>query len=452
MDNLGVAMNDTTLQSYALSKGITKSTQAMSNAEKVELAMQMFLEKTSKYAGNYAKENETFAGSLSTLKASIQNFMSGASDIEPVVDSFMNFANIVVKSIGEMAPKLVTGIVQLINSIVPQLPKLLKRLLPVIIKGSIDLINGLTKALPTLIPILLQGIIQIINGIVKILPTLSNALIDGALQIMLRLADMLPTMIPVIIKAILKIMELLNEHFDDFLKAGAQILWAICKGIISSIPLLLQNLPTIIKFIINFFAVSKFFNLGKNIVKGLWTGIKALKGNLGSNIIAFAKSVVNFFKHPLSGIKNIGINLVKGLWSGIKSVKDWLLGKIKGFGKSVLNITKEIFGVHSPSVEFAWIGEMDAIGFVDGIEKQKKNIDGTINDVFTLPKYTGLDYLENGVNNFGGMFTQNSVATFNNNQPINITVNADMDVDKFGNVFVKNIKTFSGGAKNSYNY
>ena len=40
----------------------------------------------------------------------------------------------------------------------------------------------------------------------------------------------------------------------------------------------------------------------------------------------------------------------------------------------------------------------------------------------------------------------------NFNQPIYVTVNADMDVNKFGKAFVRDIKTFSGGTKNSYNY
>ena len=33
-----------------------------------------------------------------------------------------------------------------------------------------------------------------------------------------------------------------------------------------------------------------------------------------------------------------------------------------------------------------------------------------------------------------------------------VTVIADMDVNKFGKAFVRDVKTFSGGAKNAYNY
>ena len=44
MDNLGVAMNDTTLNAYAAAKGINKTTQEMTNQEKIGLAMEMFME------------------------------------------------------------------------------------------------------------------------------------------------------------------------------------------------------------------------------------------------------------------------------------------------------------------------------------------------------------------------------------------------------------------------
>lgn len=77
MDNLGVAMSATSIEAYALSKGITKTYDAMTNQEKVGYAMQMFMEKTAKYAGNYARENDTLAGSLQTVKGAWDNFMSG---------------------------------------------------------------------------------------------------------------------------------------------------------------------------------------------------------------------------------------------------------------------------------------------------------------------------------------------------------------------------------------
>lgn len=77
MDNLGVAMNDTTLEAYRLEKGLGTAVSKMTSSEKVGLAMEMFLDRTAKLAGNYARENDTLAGSFSTLSARWGNFMAG---------------------------------------------------------------------------------------------------------------------------------------------------------------------------------------------------------------------------------------------------------------------------------------------------------------------------------------------------------------------------------------
>lgn len=87
MDNLGVAMNATTLEAYALEKGMNFDWNTASQAEKSELAMKMFMDRTSQYAGNFAKESaETFSGSFASMKASFSNFLGNLSlgqDIGP---------------------------------------------------------------------------------------------------------------------------------------------------------------------------------------------------------------------------------------------------------------------------------------------------------------------------------------------------------------------------------
>ena len=447
MDNLGVAMNDTTLNAYALSKGIKKSTSEMTNAEKVELAMQMFLEKTSKYAGNYAKENETFAGSFTTLKASISNFLSGAGSIEDVIDSLMSFSKIVVKSIEEMAPKIVEGIIGLVNGIIPELPPLLQKLLPVIIKGAIDLINGLVQALPALLPVLMNGIVQAFTGIVKILPQLLQALIKASIMIVQALAKEMPTLIPLIVDAILQMIPVLIDNLPLFIQAGYQLLIGIMQGLIQALPTLLAYLPTIIKSIMNYWKSMPrmWLEIGINAIKGLWNGIKNNVNWLLNNVKGIPNNVKTKIRSGLSGIENIGKNLIQGLWNGIANAKQWLLNKVAGIGKSIMNKVKSIFGVHSPSTEFYWVGEMNMLGLEKGFEESEKELHKTIEDTI------GLDFLKNGSVNVSNMYG-NLTPNISNNQPIYVNVEADMDVDKFGRAFVNDIKVFSGGTKNSFNY
>lgn len=75
MDNLGVAINDTNLQLYAQEKGLGK---LETTQQKVNAAMQMFIDKTDYAAGNYARENDTYSGALTTLKAEFENFAAEA--------------------------------------------------------------------------------------------------------------------------------------------------------------------------------------------------------------------------------------------------------------------------------------------------------------------------------------------------------------------------------------
>ncbi|MEE3344407.1 MAG: hypothetical protein VZS44_09975, partial [Bacilli bacterium] len=123
----------------------------------------------------------------------------------------------------------------------------------------------------------------------------------------------------------------------------------------------------------------------------------------------------------------------KGLWNGISNVTSWIINKIKGFGNSVLKAIKSIFGVHSPSTEFEWIGKMNVLGLEKGMENMKDKVQDTLNSVFSIqPSVSG---------------TMSSTYS----PQVQVNVQNNMEIDPLGQV-VNKIKTFSGGAKNDYNW
>ena len=64
---------------------------------------------------------------------------------------------------------------------------------------------------------------------------------------------------------------------------------------------------------------------------------------------------------------DIGKNLVQGLWNGINNAKDWVLNKIRGFGESILKGIKSFFGIASPSKLFEeQVGKNLALGVGEG--------------------------------------------------------------------------------------
>jgi hypothetical protein len=166
MDNLGVAMNETTLQAYALEKGIETSIEKMTLGEKVGLAYAMFMDRTAYAMGQYTKENDTYAGSINTAKAAWENLLSGQIDAEEAIPHFENAADVIIKRIESLMPVLVTAINKLMDAISPNLPGFLEALLPGLIEGATQLLTGLIRNIPAILKSLageLPGIIASIT-------------------------------------------------------------------------------------------------------------------------------------------------------------------------------------------------------------------------------------------------------------------------------------------------
>ena len=323
MDNLGVAMNDTTLQAYALSKGIDKSTQEMTQQEKIGLAMEMFMEKTADYAGNYAKENETLAGSLGTAKAALTNFLDGSGDVDQLVNALTGAINSTVTSLETLAPRLVTGLVDLANKIMPMIPPLLQKPLPIILDGATNLINGIVTILPqmvdlltnTVIPQLLSAIISItdalvqalpsiITSIVSALPTLLPQLIDGVVSIIITLCEMLPQIIQPIIDYLPDIIISIVTALMENLPALIEGLIALVLGIVEAIPQIITGLvdalPTVIEM----------------IVAGLLKSLPALITGFIQLVAGVAKASAQIWE----SVNTAFVNVFKGIWKGITNV------------------------------------------------------------------------------------------------------------------------------------
>ena len=119
MDNLGVAMNATTLEAYALEKGLNFKWDTASNAEKAELAMKMFMDRTKQYDGNFLKESEkTVAGSLDAMKGAFSNFVAGLGNPEADVAQLMTNLKTTIQNFA----KNVGGVVKTIWDNLPLAP------------------------------------------------------------------------------------------------------------------------------------------------------------------------------------------------------------------------------------------------------------------------------------------------------------------------------------------
>ena len=405
MDNLGVAMNDTTLNAYALEKGIGKTTQEMTNQEKIGLAMEMFMDKTAYAAGNYAKENETLAGSLGTAKSALTNFLDGSGSVEDLVSSFGNLAKVAVNSLKEILPRLTTGLTDIVNQIMPMLPPLLNQLLPSIIQGATGLINGLVSAFPSIIsalmgalPALIQGVQTIINALIGALPGIIEALVSALPTLIPMLVDALVSMIVTLCTMLPQIIQPIIDYLPDIIIAlvGALMsnLPALIEGVIALVLGIVAAIPQIITSLVD--ALPTVIEM---VVTGLLNSLPALiKG-----AIQLVAGIVKALPQILSSLDKALPNVMKGIWNGIKNVfsgvGDW-------FGKT--------FSGAKEKATQAWSDTKAKFSNIkNGITNAFSNIGSWFKEKFTSAK-NGAQNAWSGVKNFFSNIKNGIVNAFSN--------------------------------------
>lgn len=375
MDNLGVAMNDTAIGAYALSHGINKSTAQMSIQEKVGLAQQMFMQKTAKYAGNYAKENDTLSGSLNTTKKAFDNLLAGQGDVNEFIDSLIGTINIAVPQIVKTLPKIVDGIGSVLEALVPALAKALPALVPALLGAVVKLLNALVAALPAVVSVLLKALPLLITAFVQ----LFLAILKALPQIVQIIAQAIPQIVDALVKGLTS-----PESLTALIMGTIELLLAIIKAIPIIIPALVKAVPVIVDNLIKTLTSPQFIrgmiNVGVQLVQATITGIISMIGSVASAAWQIIKTIARTLAP--SNIIRIGSDLVRGLWEGIKSMGGWLKDNIINWVKDKIpGPVKKVLGISSPSKLFAEFGTNIGQGLSQGIDASTSIVKSSVNSL-----------------------------------------------------------------------
>jgi len=345
------------------------------------------------------ESTQTLTGSIAAARGAISNFLSGAGGFEEVVETVVTAGKQIGKTVIQMLPKIVDGLIGIANGLIPEIPRLIESLLPVAVNGIVSLMQGLIESAPIFI-----------TTLAGLLPTLITAFVDMFVQVSKAFSEQAPTIMPIVVNAIVDALITLFENADVIIEACLALVLGLTEGIINSLPILIERMPDIVYAIL------------KALIKSAPVLLKAGVTLVGQIIKGLMSMPGNFY--------NAGQNIIQGIWNGIKNYD--IVGKIKDLARSMLNGMKKVLGIHSPSTEFAWLGEMSMKGYTDQIEDMKGMLDDVIEDTFSLSPQLATGDLH---------YSPNVVV--NNN----ITSNTD----SLGQT-VTNIKTFANGAKNDYNY
>ena len=301
--------------------------------------------------------------------------------IETIVQELPNLITVFVDGIIQIATAIVEALPQLIEAFVGAIPMIINALLenvPRLVEAGVQLFTALVQDLPTIIASIIAVLPVIIDTIVAYTMDLLPVIIDTGIQLFTALVEALPEIIDAIVAAI---PEIINSIVDALIYSIPQLIDAgveLFIALIENLPLILDTiigaLPQIISAIVNTLAqnmpriieagVKLFVALIKNLPLIIKEIVKAIPRIIAGIVVAVGEGV--------SSMAKAGKELLHGLWEGIKGAAGWLWDKVTGFLGDLWNGILDFFGIASPSKEMAWVGEMISKGLAGGIEDSAK--------------------------------------------------------------------------------
>lgn len=357
MDNLGVAMNATSLQAYALSQGIDKTYSSMTQAEKVQLAYNMFLDQTAQYAGNYAKENDTLNGSITTMTANLQNMAAEIGEkLLPIVTKAMEFVTKIIDKFSNLDDKT-KNIILVIGGVIAVAGPLL-----IIIGNVITAIGTIIGAVSSVISVV-SGVIPVISSVVAAInwPIVAIAAVVAAIVTLYNKCEWFRNFVNSIIPTIVNLFKSLPTMIANGISAAASAVSNAVKKISDFVKNGLKNLP------------KEAVNWGKDMISGLADGIKGAVSKVKDAVKGVANKIKEFlhFSRPDTG----------PLREYEKWMPDFIQGLAKGINRNAYLVEKATSNLaNKMSIDNISRDVNNAlIGLSGGIER---SINPTINPSF----------------------------------------------------------------------
>ena len=261
------------------------------------------------------------------------------------------------------------------------------------------------------------------------------------------------------------------------------LLWTKCEWFRDGVMAVINAIWSVIQTLATF--IGNIFQTVFNVVSGVFNAIWSVVQTVFNFIWTIVQNYVNFWITVWSTIFNVVSTVLTTIWNTIQSVFNFIWGIISGVINSIIsafrnvaNIVKSVFTSVKNAISSLFKGVVNIIkapingliglinGVIKGLNKIKlpdwvPAIGGKGINIPLIPKLAtgtnyvageGLAYLHEGEAVVPKKYNPAIGGYGNYSQPVYVNVVADMDVNKFGKAFVRDIKTFSGGTKNSYNY
>lgn len=389
--------------------------------------------------GTTAKEaSTTISGSWGSLKAAFQNVLVGLTtggdmfdqSLDALINTAVTFGQNIIPAIkgalsgvgylieglapvigetippliNDLAPTLANSAVSLISSLVngltqnaTQFSECLSNMIIVAVAGISTVVPQLLDAASKIVSNLMQGLTnsmpQIVNGAVTLVEGLVNGLVNnipllimGAVQLVASLANGLIANLPRIIDAgvnlITGIVSASYSMMPQIIQNGMQLVVNLAVGLVRAIPQLIAALPRITGAIVKGFKSVNWFDLGLQLIKSIWEGIKSIGSEMWNGVKEKTSEL-------WGGVKNV----VSEKLNNIKSTYDAHGRGLKGATFAAIEGVKEYYRTGYDAINQLTGGKLGEV--VNAVGEKMEVVKGKFSEAFGNVKNTVMTIFEN---------------------------------------------------------
>lgn len=389
--------------------------------------------------GTTAKEaSTTISGSWGSLKAAFQNVLVGLTtggdmfdqSLDALINTAVTFGQNIIPAIkgalsgvgylieglapvigetippliNDLAPTLANSAVSLISSLVngltqnaTQFSECLSNMIIVAVAGISTVVPQLLDAASKIVSNLMQGLTnsmpQIVNGAVTLVEGLVNGLVNnipllimGAVQLVASLANGLIANLPRIIDAgvnlITGIVSASYSMMPQIIQNGMQLVVNLAVGLVRAIPQLIAALPRITGAIVKGFKSVNWFDLGLQLIKSIWEGIKSIGSEMWNGVKEKTSEL-------WGGVKNV----VSEKLNNIKSAYDAHGGGLKGATFAAIEGVKEYYRTGYDAINQLTGGKLGEV--VNAVGVKMEAVKSKFGEAFGNVKNTVMTIFEN---------------------------------------------------------
>ena len=389
--------------------------------------------------GTTAKEaSTTISGSWGSLKAAFQNVLVGLTtggdmfdqSLDALINTAVTFGQNIIPAIkgalsgvgylieglapvigetippliNDLAPTLANSAVSLISSLVngltqnaTQFSECLSNMIIVAVAGISTVVPQLLDAASKIVSNLMQGLTnsmpQIVNGAVTLIEGLVNGLVNnipllimGAVQLVASLANGLIENLPRIIDAgvnlITGIVSASYSMMPQIIQNGMQLVVNLAVGLVRAIPQLIAALPRITGAIVKGFKSVNWFDLGLQLIKSIWEGIKSIGSEMWNGVKEKTSEL-------WGGVKNV----VSEKLNNIKSAYDAHGRGLKGATFAAIEGVKEYYRTGYDAINQLTGGKLGEV--VNAVGEKMEVVKGKFSEAFGNVKNTVMTIFEN---------------------------------------------------------